>query len=61
MKPKTLLTIISVIFGIIAVMHFLRALFNIPVVFGIWSAPLWLSWIAVVVAGYIAYTCWNAR
>jgi len=61
MKTNTLLTIVAVVFGIIAILHFLRALLGIPVLFGTWSVPILSSWIAVVVVGYLAYACWNAR
>jgi len=61
MKTKTLLQVTGTLFGIIAVLHLVRALMGIPAVFGTWAVPLWLSWIAVLVAGYLSYASLTAR
>lgn len=43
------------IFLIIGILHFLRVLNSWPVNIGIFTVPMWLSWIAVALAGYLAY------
>ena len=44
----------GVIFAIVALLHLLRVYMGWPVVIGDWSAPMWVSWIALVVAGVLA-------
>jgi hypothetical protein len=44
----------AVIFAIVALLHLLRVYMGWPVVIGDWSAPMWVSWIALVVAGVLA-------
>lgn len=61
MKTKTLLQVTGAIFGLIAVLHLIRALSGWQANIGLWQVPMWLSWIVVVVAGYLAYAAWTAR
>jgi hypothetical protein len=43
------------IFLVIAILHLLRIIFGwSPVVEG-WAVPMWLSWVALVVAGWLGY------
>ena len=41
----------GVIFGAVAVLHFLRLINHWVVVLGPWVIPLWVSWIGLAVAG----------
>lgn len=52
-KNYNLLT--GVIFLVIAVLHLLRLVYGWEAVIGGWTVPIWLSWIAVAVAGYLSY------
>jgi hypothetical protein len=45
----------GLIFLLIAVLHLLRLVFGWEAVFEGWSVPQWLSAVALVVAGYLAY------
>lgn len=52
---RTLLYTIGSILSIVAVLHLLRLVFGIEVNIAGWQAPMWLSWIGTVVAGYLGY------
>ena len=55
MSQKTFTTLASVIFGIIALLQLLRIVLGWPAEIGGWAVPMWVSWIAVVVAGSLSY------
>ena len=54
MDQKTFSIVAGVIFAVVALLHLLRLYMDWPVVIGDWSAPMWVSWIALVVAGILA-------
>jgi hypothetical protein len=54
MNWKTFSIVAGVIFAIVALLHLLRIYMDWPVVIGAWSVPIWVSWIALVVAGILA-------
>jgi hypothetical protein len=54
MNRETFCIVAGVIFAVVALLHLLRIYMDWPVVIGDWSAPLWVSWIALVVAGILA-------
>ena len=56
MNQKTFLSISGVIFGVIAVMHLARIVQGWPAQIGMFEVPMWLSWVAMVVAGYLAFS-----
>ena len=55
MSQKAYLKTAGTIFLIIAVLHLLRLIFGWNAVMEGWNVPLWLSGVALVVAGYLAY------
>ena len=61
MNQKTFASTAGVVFSLVAVLHALRLLLGWDAVIGGWHAPLWLSWLALAVAGYLAYTAFNVR
>ncbi len=56
MDSKTYLHVTKTIFGIIALLHFLRIIFGWGAVIGSLVIPLWLSILAFVVVGYLSYS-----
>lgn len=44
------------IFGLVAIAHLLRLVFGLPINLLSWHTPYWVSGIAAVVAGFLAYT-----
>ena len=60
MDQNKSLKIASVVFGIIAFVHFLRSIFGWPASIGTFSVPVYFSYIAVIVAGYLSWLMYNA-
>ena len=56
MDHKNYATCTAVIFLIIFVLHGLRLFLGWDAVLGGWAVPMWVSWIALVVTGYLSYT-----
>jgi hypothetical protein len=54
MNRETFCIVAGVIFAVVALLHLLRIYMGWPVVIGGWSAPMGVSWIALVVAGILA-------
>ena len=52
-------TVSSVVFGLIALAQGIRAVMQVPVQLGTTPIPIWVSWVAVVVAG--ALCVWAFR
>ena len=50
----------AVVFGLIALLHLLRSIFNWQASIAGLNVPVWLSYIAVVVLGYLAWHMYNA-
>lgn len=55
MNDKSFHLLAGTIFGLVALIHALRIFVGWPVIIGGWDAPMWASWIAVVVAGGLSY------
>jgi len=55
MSQKSYYTITGAVFLIIAILHLLRIVNGWPADIGGFIVPMWLSWIAVLLAGYLAY------
>lgn len=55
LSVKTYTRVSGVIFLAIAVLHAVRLLRGWEAVIGEWSVPGWASWVALVVAGYLAW------
>jgi len=56
MTQQTFHRMAGTIFLAVAVLHLLRLLFRWEAVIGGWAAPGWMSVVALIVAGYLAYT-----
>ena len=55
MNRNTYLTVTATLFLIVAIAHLLRIILGWQVEVGDLSIPFWLSWLAVLVAGALAY------
>jgi hypothetical protein len=55
MNLKTFTLLASIIFAIVALAHLVRVFMGWPIVIDNWTVPMWLSWIALVVAGGFSY------
>ena len=59
MNQKTFLTVAGSIFAIISVMHLLRAVLGWQAVIGSFTIPMWLSWVAIPVSAFLAYSAFK--
>jgi len=55
MNQKTFSLLAGLIFLIIAVLHVARSVWGWDAVIGGWQVPMWVSWVAIVGAGFLAY------
>jgi hypothetical protein len=55
MSQKTFSLTAGVIFALIALGHVLRAVFALEWTVQGRAIPMWASWVAILVAGYLAY------
>lgn len=54
MNTRSYLLISGTVFGVVSVLHLLRALMRGPFEIGPVSLPIWASWIGFVVAGLMS-------
>jgi hypothetical protein len=45
----------GLIFLVIAILHVLRIVFDWSAIIGGWDVPEWVSWVAFLVTGFLAY------
>lgn len=55
MDQRTYTRLTGVIFLLIAVLHLLRILYGWTAAIDGWVVPLWLSWVALIIAAYLAW------
>ena len=60
-KPKQLLLINTLVFGAVALLHLWRALMSLELNIGSFALPVWASFVAFLVAGYLSYLNYNAQ
>ena len=61
MRLRTYLTLSGIIFGVVAGLHGLRLVCRWPAHLGPVEAPMWISWVAAVVAGLLAVSAFRLR
>jgi len=54
MDAKAFSLVAGVIFALVALFHLVRIFMELTVIIGDWPIPMWVSWIALVVAGGLA-------
>jgi len=55
LSRKTYMTVTATLFLVVAIVHLLRIIFRWQVEIGGLSIPFWASWLAIPVAGALAY------
>ena len=55
MRNKTYFITVSIVFVAVTLLHFSRIIFDWSARIGNWDVPMWLSWLAVIAAGTLAY------
>ncbi|MDP3727212.1 MAG: hypothetical protein Q8R35_01080 [bacterium] len=61
MDQKIFNGVTGIIFLLIAVLHALRMLYGWDAAIGGWAVPMWLSWAALVIAGYLAWSAFRRK
>ena len=54
MPQQLYFLVTGVIFALIALVHLLRIVLGWPASVGGWEVPMWLSWLGLVVTGFLA-------
>jgi hypothetical protein len=55
MSRRAYLLVSAAIFSLVALLHLARVVLGWSAVIGGWSVPMWLSWVALMVTGALAY------
>lgn len=55
------MTVSATIFLVAAMVHLLRIITGFQMVLGNWAAPIWISIIGVLVAGFLSWTGFKNR
>ncbi len=55
MSQKAFSLTAGAIFSLIAMGHLARIVRGVDFRFGEWTAPMWISWVALAVMGFLAY------
>ncbi|MBI2884774.1 MAG: hypothetical protein HYY15_01205 [Candidatus Omnitrophica bacterium] len=61
MKQKTFNRVAGDVFLVVAVLHLCRFVFRWDAVIGGWVVPMWVSALALVLAGYLALAAFRLR
>lgn len=61
MTQRTFNMLAGIIFTLVAVLHALRLLLGWDAVIGGWDVPGWVSWIALGLSGYLAYSAFTVK
>ena len=59
MNNKTFPLVTGIVFSVIAVLHLLRIILGWRAEIGGLVLPVWVSWFALVAAGYLAYSAFK--
>jgi len=59
MKAKDYFLYSGIIFLAVFLVHGLRAILGWDAAIGGWDVPMWISWAAIVAAGYLAYNAFH--
>lgn len=54
-SSRLLFFVVGIIMGAVAILHFLRLVFGWPIMIDTWMAPMWISWVGVIVAACLSY------
>jgi hypothetical protein len=56
MDQKQFSQVAGVIFAVMALLHILRVALGLQFVIDNWLAPMWFSWIAIIVLAFLSYS-----
>jgi len=52
--------IAAAIFGLVFVLHGIRLITNATVIIDTWPVPMTLSWLALLISGFLAWWTWRS-
>ncbi|MFQ5973744.1 MAG: hypothetical protein ACE5Q3_15560 [Alphaproteobacteria bacterium] len=55
MNLRTYCRVTAALLALIAVTHLVRVVLGWTVAIGAWSVPMWVSWVALVIAAILSY------
>lgn len=55
LELETFSGLAGIIFLLVALAHLLRGVMNWPVAVGSWTVPMWLSWVAFLIASALGF------
>ncbi|MGH9021478.1 MAG: hypothetical protein ACRDV0_10805 [Acidimicrobiales bacterium] len=58
-SERTLLILSGILFLVVALLHLARLAFGLDLALGTFEIPLWLSWVGVIVTGYLSYASFH--
>jgi hypothetical protein len=61
MSQRSYLFVSAVIFSLVFLLHVLRLFYGWSALIGGWMVPIWVSWIGVVVSGFLAFEGFRLR
>lgn len=61
MNKSQYITITGTIFAIVGLLHLIRVVYDWPVSIGSWDVPLFVSILAVLLAGFLVFHAWKFR
>ena len=56
MSRKNYCLVTAIVFTVIALLHLARLGFGWTAALGGWDAPMWLSWLALAISAFLAWT-----
>lgn len=59
MDKRTYYKTVSIVFGALAVLHAIRAYYGWEAQIDVYVVPVWYSWVAVAIAGYLSVRGWQ--
>ena len=59
MRERTYVLVVAIVFTIVAAAHLYRIFTGATLTIVGWSVPIWLSWLGVTVATYLAYASFH--
>lgn len=59
MSQKAFLGVSGTIFGAVAILHLARIVYGWEAQIGTFVVPTWVSWLSLLVAGYLAITAFT--
>lgn len=58
-SERGLLKLVGLVFLVVALLHLLRIAFGWNLILGEITIPIWLSWLGVIIPGYLSYSSFH--